>query len=153
MVSPDLPSIPDYYKQYIDKSVDLNDTPHQPCPFHGETHGKSFSFKDGIWSCFGACHVYGADVVELHRRNYKLNTREEAELSLRRLYNLPTKMLPTFKRREVTVDESHVHRLSLYNKALRVATTIDSWIELDYILSKVPYDVDELEMFCNQYGK
>lgn len=153
MVSPDLPSIPDYYKAYIDKSVDLDVTPHQPCPFHGETHGKSFSYKDGIWSCFGACHVYGADVIELHRRNYKLKSKEEAELSLRKLYGLPLKMIPTFKRKEVTVDDGHVKRLALYNRALRVATSVDSWIELDYILSKVPYDVDELEMFCNQYGK
>lgn len=153
MVGSDLPSIPDYYKKYVDKNVDLNDTPHQPCPFHGETHGKSFSFKDGIWSCFGACHVYGADVIELHRRNYKLNSREEAELSLRRLYGLPLKVLPTFKRREVTVDDNQVERKAMYNQALRVATTADAWIELDYILSKVPYDMDELKMFCEQYGK
>lgn len=153
VVSDGLPSIPDYYKKYVDKGVDLNDTPHQPCPFHGETHGKSFSFKDGIWSCFGACHVYGADVIELHRRNYKLSTREEAELSLRRLYGLPLKIIPTFERREVTVDDNQVERKAMYNKALRIATTVESWVELDYILSKVPYDVEELKMFCEQYGK
>lgn len=153
MVSPDLPSIPDYYKKYVDKTVDLNEAPHQPCPFHGETHGKSFSYKDGIWSCFGACHVYGADVVELHRRNYKINSRDEAELSLRKLYGLPLKMVPTFKSKEVEVDDNQVHRKALYNQALRIANDADSWIELDYILSKVPYDTDELEMFVAQHGK
>lgn len=153
MVSDRLPSIPDYFKKYVDKSVDLNMTPHIPCPFHGETHGKSFSYKDGIWSCFGACHVYGADVVELHRRNYKLGSRDEAEISLRRLYGLPLMRVPTFKKKEVTVSAERVNSLALYNRALKCATEPESWIELDYILSKVPYDVSELELFCNKYGK
>ena len=153
MVDDRLPSIPDYYKKYVDKSVDLNVTSHVPCPFHGETHGKSFSYKDGIWSCFGACHVYGADVIEMHRRNYKLKSRDEAEISLRRLYGLPLRKVPTFKKKEVEVSTERVHSLALYNRALKCATEPESWVELDYILSKVPYDVSELELFCNKYGK
>ncbi len=153
MVDNGLPSIPDYFKKYVDKSIDLSATPHIPCPFHGEIHGKSFSFKDGIWSCFGACHVYGADVIELHRRNYKLGSREEAELSLRRLYGLPLRAVPTFRKREVKVSEEHITGLALYNRALKCATDPNSWLELDYILSKVPYDIAELELFCNEHGK
>lgn len=153
MVANDLPSIPDYFKKYVDKSIDLNVTPHIQCPFHGETHGKSFSYKDGIWSCFGACHIRGADVIELHRHNFKLKTRDEAELSLRRMYGLPLVRIPTFEKKEVEVSPERIRSLSLYNKALKCATTVESWIKLDYILSKVPYDIEELELFCNQYGQ
>lgn len=153
MVDGALPSIPEYYKRYVNKDVDLDNTPHQPCPFHGETHGKSFSYKDGIWSCFGACHVYGADVIELHRRNYKLKSREEAELSLRKIYGLPLLKIPTFKKKEIIVEPEQVHRVSIYNRALKLATNVDAWLELDYIVSKVPYDVAELELFCEKYGQ
>lgn len=153
MVDQALPSIPEYYKRYVNKDVDLDNYPHQPCPFHGETHGKSFSYKDGIWSCFGACHVYAADVIELHRRNYKIKTREEAELSLRKMYNLPLLQIPTFEKKEIVVEPEYVHRMAIYNRALQLATSIDAWLDLDYIVSKVPYDVAELELFCTKYGQ
>ena len=62
-----LPSIPQYYKEYVDPKVDLNINTSQPCPFHNEKTGKSFSYSKQLnkWRCFGACHC-GGDVIDLH---------------------------------------------------------------------------------------
>lgn len=148
-----LPSIPDYFKSYVDDNTDLNITPHIPCPFHNETTGQSFSYSSerNIWRCFGACHC-GGDVVDLHRLNYKLRNRNEAEKSLCRLLGVSFVKKPVFKVESVEIDEEDVHRRSVYVNALNVARTPDDWVELDYILSKVPYDVAELELFCKSRG-
>lgn len=149
-----LPTIPEYFKEHVDSSIDLIVTPHCACPFHGEVNGKSFSYKvDGnIWSCFGACHVIGGDLVALHKLNYKLATREEAEASLYAMYNVKRDYVKDFKKKRPEVNENDVHRRRVYALALKCAKTPDDWLALDYILSKVPYDVKELETFCVHRG-
>ena len=57
----------------------------------------------GVWSCFGACKVRGADVIKMHQMKFHLNTREEAEESLRSLYKCP--------KREETVSYTHLSKL------------------------------------------
>lgn len=145
-----LPTIPQYFKQYVDANIDLEATPHIACPFHNETSGQSFSYsaERGIWRCFGACHC-GGDVIELHRLNFKLKDRDTAEAALCKLLGIKIQHRPLLKPKEIEVDESDVERRRIYAKALRLAKNPDDWDELDYILSKVPYDVKELEMFCN----
>lgn len=149
-----LPTIPQYFRQYVDSSVDLDSTPYQPCPFHQEQTGKSFSYskKLGIWRCFGACHS-GGDVVALHRLNYKLKSEEEALNSLCALYGIKNEAeTPTFEREEVQVDKNRVHRLSLLAFANSLAKTTEDYLELDYIVSKVPFDTKELEVYCTVRG-
>lgn len=148
-----LPTIPQYYKLYVDNSVDLDNTPSQPCPFHNEVNGKSFTYSRqlNVWRCWGACHC-GGDVIDLHRLNYKLKTRKEAEKSLCQLCNIDIKSDLSFEKKEVTIDEKDVHRRRVYALALKAAKSVDDWLELDYIVSKVPFDVKELEVFCNSRG-
>lgn len=148
-----LPTIPEYFKKYVDPKVNLNDTPHIACPFHNEVSGKSFSYsaQRGIWRCFGACHA-GGDVINLHRQNYHMKTREEARKSLFTLYGIPLVVKPDFTKKEITINESDVQRRRVYAAALSLAKTPKDWLELDYIVSKVPYDVHELEVFCSSRG-
>lgn len=148
-----LPTVPQYYKQYVDNKVDLNEMPYQPCPFHGEISGRSFSYSKqlGIWRCFGACHA-GGDVINLHKLNYKLKTREEALKSICSLYGIDVEEAPSFEYVKPEIDENEVYRHRALACAMQMANTPDDYIELDYIVSKVPYDVKDLEIFCSARG-
>lgn len=149
-----LPSIPQYFKQYIDPHIDLDQTPHIPCPLHNEVSGKSFSYsKDlGIWRCFGACHS-GGTVIELHQLNMKMRSKKEALQSLCTIYEIPMETIPSFELATYEVDEKDVYRRRAYALACKLAVNPDDWVELDYILSKYPYDVKELELFCSARGQ
>ena len=37
-----------------------------------------------------------------------------------------------------------------YAQACKLAKTLDDWIELDYLMSQYPPDVNKLQMFINQ---
>lgn len=143
-----LPTITQYMKDHVDSSVDWQDG-NWACPFHKEEHGKSFSIRGDIWRCFGQCQC-GGDVISLHRHNYQLKTNEEAKKSLFYLYHIDAANEVTFKVEPAEPDEVLAKRKIVYNKAIRRANTPDLWVELDYILSKVPYDVHELEMFIDR---
>ena len=148
-----LPSIPEYYKKYVDHKVDLNSTPHIPCYFHDEQSGKSFSYSPELhkWRCFGRCHC-GGNVIDLHRLHYKLKDYEEAKKSLFKLCGIKLEETISFVKEEVEINEKDVYRRRVYSLAVKLARNPDDWLELDYILSKVPYDVKELEVFCTTRG-
>ena len=148
-----LPTIPEYFRAYVDKTVDLDATPSIPCPFHNERTGKSFSYSRqlGIWRCFGACHR-GGDVFQLHKLNYKLGSTREAKESLYKLYGLNLVSQLTFEREKVEPDLKDAYRRRVYTAALGLAKDVEDWLELDYIVSQVPYDVTQLEDFCIQRG-
>ena len=60
-----MPTVAQYYKDFIDAKVDLIKEPKQCCPFHKEkTPSFSYMPQRGVWSCFGACKVRGADVIK-----------------------------------------------------------------------------------------
>ena len=141
-------SVPEYYKRFINHNVDLSLEPKQCCPFHQEdTPSFSYSPERGTWRCFGACHV-GGDVIDLHRKNYNLPSRAEAKASL--LSILGFKEEVTFDRQRPEANESEVKRRLSYNRALSVAKDVDDWLELDYIMSFYPVDVDKLDSFYEQ---
>lgn len=148
-----LPSIPQYYKEYVDPKVDLNLNTSQPCPFHNEKTGKSFSYSKQLnkWRCFGACHC-GGDVIDLHKLNYRLKSREEAKKSLANILGINFKTELKFETPVIEVDAMEVHKKRAYALAVSLSKTPDDWLELDYILSKVPYDVAELNVFCTVRG-
>lgn len=138
-----LPTIPEYYRLYINKDVDLLKHPKQCCPFHKEdTPSFSYAVGKGIWYCFGGCHT-GGDVVALHKKNYNFRTREEAEKSLKGIFKVRDDTL-TFTPREVYVDEDRVRRESLMAKLSILANTSKRWLELDYVMSLYP--VEEVEL-------
>ena len=147
-------TIPEYYKKYIDSAVDLSTTKNIACPFHHEQTGKSFTYSPdlGKWRCWGACHT-GGDIIDLHKMNYHLHTRKEAYESLCNLIGHIELLTPTFQLEKPHVDETYVERNVLYNKAVRLATNPTSWIELDYILSKVPFDLEDLKNFIQKYDE
>lgn len=148
-----LPSIPVYFNTYVDHKVDLNVTHSIACPFHNEQHGKSFSFSPmlGKWRCWGACHC-GGDVIDLHRLNYHLRSREEARASLCSLLGIPDIPVLNFEQERPEIDLKDVYRRRLYALAVSLANEPDAWIDLDYILSKTPFDTKELEVFCATHG-
>ena len=148
-----LPTIPQYFQEYVDPTVDLTATPHIPCPFHGEVHGKSFSYSADkqVWRCFGECHC-GGDVIELHKLNKKFKTREEAKLSLYAIYHIKDEIRADFTREPVQANTKLVYRNRVYNLALKLAKTPDDWVELDYLLSQDPFDVADVAKFCKAHG-
>lgn len=146
------PTIPEYYKEAIDHSVALVQAPKQCCPFHKEdTPSFSYSIEKMVWSCFGACHAVGKDVVEMHRRNYKMNTREEAEASLRFLCQYPKITPKHLIQKIVLVNDEEVEQKQLEQEATILADTPDRWLELDYVMSKYPVSVYELRDLVNKW--
>lgn len=154
------PSIPAYYMDLIDSSVDLTKQPKQCCPFHKEsTPSFSYSEEKDIWRCFGACHC-GGDVVDLHRMNYKLSSRAEAEKSLNAIYGIDNTKT-TVVDADNYLDYVNINRVQEnveYLKVLQRANTVERWVELDYVMSKYPVESADirslLERWENEkYGK
>lgn len=147
-----LPSIPEYYRDHIDSSVDLVEESKQCCPFHKEdTPSFSYSAERKRWRCFGSCKV-GGDVIDLHKVNYKLSTREEAKKSLEKLYGVTTNMSSPIIGATIVVDEHRIEFDTLYNRCLMNATSIDRWLDLDLAMSKFPVETIELESLLIKWG-
>ena len=91
-------------------------------------------------------------MIDLHRLNYRLKTKDEALKSLCALYGITLDVKPDFKIEMPEVDEREVYRRRALAVAMSLAKTADDYIELDYIVSKVPYDVKDLEIFCSSRG-
>lgn len=143
-------SIPEYYKRFINGSVDLSIEPKQCCPFHKEdTPSFSYSPERGTWRCFGACHV-GGDVIDLHKKNFKLASREEAKLSLMHILGIKEEV--TFVRERPEANMEEVRKRSIYRKAVQCAATPEDYEELDYIMSFYPLNVQKLETFIRRHG-
>ena len=139
-------TIPEYYKKYINPQVDLSLEPKQCCPFHHEdTPSFSYSPERGTWRCFGACHK-GGDVIDLHQANFKLATRAEAKISLMDILGIKEEI--NFNKERPTVNEDEVRKRLLYGRAIKCATTVEDYMELDYIMSFYPLDLNKLETFC-----
>lgn len=135
----------------MNSQIDIVTNPKQPCPFHNEQHGRSFSYlhDKGYFSCFGACHVMGGDVVRMHMLNYKINDYKKAEESLARLYGIKNAEELDFTPKEVRVDEKNINFRVAYAKACSVAKTPEDWLELDLIMSQYPPDTGKLEVFVS----
>lgn len=149
-----LPTVPEYYNEFINNTVDLVTMPKQCCPFHEErTPSFSYNVETGRWSCFGKCHAHG-DVIEMHRRWYHLDSREEAKKSLESLYEVEAPSnLQELATDAPLVSESKVEENVLYAKALAIANCPSRWLELDYIMSIHPLDTNRLNEFINKYTK
>ena len=146
------PTIPEYYQQEIDRSVDLNTTPKQCCPFHREdTPSFSYSAEKHRWRCFGSCKC-GGDVIALHQKHYRLQTREEAEKSLSYLYGIQVNKIQTTPEEvELLVDDVKVEFEIVYAKACMMANSVTRWLELDYVMSRYPVVVRDLQQLVDKW--
>lgn len=135
-----LPTVPEYYQENINSSVNLLDDPKQCCPFHEEnTPSFSYNPKTGRWSCFGKCHAHG-DVIDMHRRLYKIESREEALKSLRSMYHVTIDKEFRPETPVYLIEDDKIDEEATYIEACTLANTPERWLELDYEMSKCPYD-------------
>lgn len=141
MISGRLPTVPEYYAEHIDKGVDLTANPKQCCPFHKEdTPSFSYNIATGRWSCFGKCHAHG-DVIEMHRRWMHFDSKEEAKKDLEVRYDARKEPnLRALRNQTVLVSEENVEDESVYAEAVALANCPERWLELDYEMSKTPFD-------------
>lgn len=147
-----LPSIPEYYALFINKKVDLLSEPKQCCPFHKEdTPSFSYSAERDVWRCFGACKC-GGDVVELHRKNYHLRTRAEADKSLRAMFHMPERPVCLRAGSEFIINEDKVELDSTYAKACVLADTPERWLALDYVMSIYPVSLQDLQELVREWS-
>lgn len=155
MVEGRLPTVIEYYQEYINRDVNLASNPKQCCPFHQEnTPSFSYNIKTGRWTCFGKCHASG-DVIEMHRRWFKLDTKEEAEQDLCAKYHVTSRKTLEQVANESShyVSESDVRDQVTYAKAIAMANTPDRWLELDHLMSKSPFDRVALQiLMCKWQG-
>lgn len=140
MIEGRLPTVVEYYSEYINPGVNLASNPKQCCPFHKEdTPSFSYNIRTGRWFCFGRCHS-GGDVIDMHQRWYHFDTRDEAENDLRTKYNVKKQASLDALVNTKEVPEENVLDNVTYARALALANTPERWLELDYAMSKSPYD-------------
>ena len=149
-------SVPEYFKKFINNSIDLEETNKICCPFHKEnTPSFSYNPNTGRWRCFGACHT-GGDVIDLHRMNYKLRSRVDAEKSLYKVLGLHFRVCDSLEELDSdnikAIDTDKVELARIYNLCLLSCNTIDRAIDLDYTMSFHPVDVVRLKDLLEKWG-
>lgn len=147
-------SIPQYYADYISPTTDLAAEPKQCCPFHKEdTPSFSYSAERQLWRCFGSCKT-GGDVIELHRMNRKLPTREEAIDSLAAILGIKEEDYYSFESpAEPGLSETRKEMIRLQRLLELRAHTPEQWVELDEAMSfyeTVPEKLERLR--CISYA-
>lgn len=144
-------TIPEYYTKFIDNKVNLIVEPKVCCPFHGEdTPSFSYSHERGVWACFGACKT-GGDVINMHKKNKGLRSREEAANSLAEILQVDVRSLglidPDYENK---VNKEFAKYKSLCAVADKRCKGPDDWLELDYLLSfNKPFSelIEDLNVF------
>lgn len=154
MVDGRMPTVPEYYEEQINQGVDLIMYPKQCCPFHQEnTPSFSYNIATGRWSCFGKCHAHG-DVIDMHQRWFHFSTREEAEKDLRIRYHVPKDTYHDIvlkSNNKQLISEEKIDDNIVYAKAIALADRPERWIELDYEMSKTPFDRNAIEQLINKW--
>ena len=146
-----LPTVPEYYAEHIERSVDLTVAPKQCCPFHKEnTPSFSYNLRTGRWTCFGQCHASG-DVIDMHKRFQHLSSREEAQRSLESMYRVEHESIDKMEKKEIYIPQSKVEDEACYLEACRLANTTERWLELDYVMSQYPFERIAVQGLINQW--
>lgn len=144
MIKGRFPTVPEYYGLYINKGEDLASHPKQCCPFHKEdTPSFSYDLRTGKWSCFGSCHAYGKDVIDMHQRFSRLGSREEAQKDLALKFEV--KVEKTYvKQSDILLNKEKIDTKALLVQAEMLAKTPDRWVILDDIVSEYPINSERL---------
>lgn len=145
-----IPSIPEYFQEFINSSINLEETPMICCPFHNETSPSfTYSREKGLWRCWGACNV-GGNVFALHQKNFKFRTRQQAKEHLLEIYHVKSSDL--LNPATISVNEDRINNEVLYQRAILLSSNIPKrWLELDYVMSKFPVDYIELSMLVDKW--
>ena len=155
MVNPKIKmTVPQYYTKFIDNKINLNETNKVCCPFHKEdTPSFSFNSNTGKWRCFGSCKT-GGDVIDLHRMNYKLKNRTEAEKSICDVLGIPIHKITSidYLNEIVLIDEESAELDRVYNICLLYSNSIDRWLDMDYVMSIYPTDILRLKELLVKWG-
>ena len=147
-----IPTVAEYYAAMINSSVDLVREPKQCCPFHEEkTPSFSYDVRRERWRCFGKCHT-GGDVYDMHRMHYHLNTREEAIRSLKSMCGVSNAPKLELAYDDYKVRDEQLYEEAIYQRCLLYANTVDRWLDLDYVMSKVPVESAELQQLLVKWG-
>lgn len=140
MIEGRLPTVPEYYQEFINGDTNLAVSPKQCCPFHDEkTPSFSFNINTGRWTCFGRCHVSG-DVIDMHQRWFHFESRAAAEVDLRIKYNARERVTLDSLKEDRYIPEDNILNNVTYARAVALADTPERWLELDYEMSKSPFD-------------
>lgn len=99
-------SIPRYFRDNIDSSVDLEYKDSCLCPFH-EENTPSFRYERtrNFWRCFGKCKD-GGTVIELHKRKFGFNNHFDAVADMKKRFG--KKYGLTFKDFFLTADNADI---------------------------------------------
>lgn len=147
------PTIPEYYNIFINKDVDLLVKPKQCCPFHYETIPSfSFSPEKNVWRCFGGCNC-GGDVIELHRKNFRIRSRKKAEKSLKAIFHVYMRPVVSIGDLSMQVNKERVEMEALYQKACLMANRPSRWLELDYVMSFYPVEQSRLKELVERWSE
>lgn len=139
-----MPTVPEYYRAYIDPNVDLTEVPKQCCPFHKEdTPSFSYDMRTGKWSCFGACHAYGKDVIDMHMRKFRMSSREQAERDLAIKCGVRAETL-TLKQEDIFINPKVTDTKAMIAKLCLFANTPRRWVQLDKVMETIPVNPDDL---------
>jgi DNA primase len=146
-------TVPQYVTKFINSKINLNETNKICCPFHKEdTPSFSFNTSTGRWRCFGACKT-GGDVIDLHKMNYKIPNKVEAEKSLCNLLGISYNKINVIKDNEpVLLNEESIELDRIYNLCLLNANCIERWLDMDYVMSIYPVDITRLKDLLNKWG-
>lgn len=151
MIEGRLPTVVEYYSEYINPGVNLAANPKQCCPFHKEdTPSFSYDVRTGRWRCFGQCHT-GGDVVDMHQRWFHFNSRNEADNDLRMKYGVarPNKIDALLQ--DTYIQEDRMEDNLSYARAVALADTPERWLALDYAMSKSPFDRIDLDILIAEW--
>lgn len=88
-------TVPTYFINHIDHTIDLNINRYCLCPFHIEdTPSFVYKAEEDYWRCFGACRT-GGTAIDLHKHKFGFESHFDALLDLRErfgdMYNLQFK--------------------------------------------------------------
>lgn len=148
-------TVVEYYKKFINNSVDLESEPKQCCPFHQEkTPSFSYTPSTGTWRCWGSCKT-GGDIIELHRMNYKLKNKAEAEASLYAVLGMTVpknRTMEDISREPVILNEDNLELDRIYHLCVIHATDPNRWVKMDYAMSFYPADVVRLKDLLSEWG-
>lgn len=155
-------TIPKYFMDNIDPTINLEQKPSCLCPFH-EEDTPSFRYKgnENYWRCFGRCQD-GGSVIELHMRKYGIKNHFDGLWDLKqkfgKKYDLNFKnFFLTVDNKEITIEEIlkpkkqamsmdeflKPKKLSLTDLAMKIESELSKLKERDfnaYIESCIYYD-------------